>query len=133
MKLTIALPFILITSLISVPALGNGYSGMEGIEGIEGQRYSDLEKYKANCPACMSVVQNIIYIRYQVCAQSVTADDVIVRDPLYGYLNSLKFMLNDDAYKQVLTIIGHEKDCSNSMNWLEKANSKIEPQLNKAY
>ncbi|MEY0338298.1 MULTISPECIES: hypothetical protein [Providencia] len=130
MKLTISLPFILITTLISVPALGNSYSAMEG---IEGQRYSDLEKYKANCPACMSVVQNIKDIRYQVCAQSVTADDVIVRDPLYGYLNSLKFMLNDDAYKQVLTIIGHEKDCSNSMNWLEKANSKIEPQLNKTY
>ncbi|HDS6494538.1 TPA: hypothetical protein QHZ54_001600 [Proteus mirabilis] len=39
-----------------MPALGNSYSAMEG---IEGQRYSDLEKYKANCPACMSVVQTL--------------------------------------------------------------------------
>ncbi|WP_368869002.1 hypothetical protein [Proteus mirabilis] len=128
MKLTISLPFILITTLISVPALGNSYSAMEG---IEGQRYSDLEKYKANCPACMSVVQNIKDIRYQVCAQSVTADDVIVRDPLYGYLNSMKFMLNNDLYNQVLSIVISEKDCIDSLNWLERANLKIESLVNK--
>lgn len=128
MKLTISLPFILITTLISVPALGNSYSAMEG---IEGQRYSDLEKYKVNCPACMSVVQNIKDIRYQVCAQSVTADDVIVRDPLYGYLNSMKFMLNNDLYNQVLSIVISEKDCIDSLNWLERANLKIESLVNK--
>ncbi|HIH7467319.1 hypothetical protein [Proteus mirabilis] len=128
MKLTISLPFILITTLISVPALGNSYSAMEG---IEGQRYSDLEKYKANCPACMSVVQNIIDIRYRACAQSVTADDVIIRDPLYGYLNSMKFMLNNDLYNQVLSIVINEKDCIDSLNWLERANLKIESLVNK--
>ncbi|MCI9740270.1 hypothetical protein AB7X34_01880 [Proteus mirabilis] len=128
MKLTISLPFILITTLISVPALGNSYSAMEG---IEGQRYSDLEKYKANCPACMSVVQNIIDIRYRACAQSVTVDDVIIRDPLYGYLNSMKFMLNNDLYNQVLSIVISEKDCIDSLNWLERANLKIESLVNK--
>nr|UPG34941.1 hypothetical protein KDV95_001235 [Providencia stuartii] len=122
------MPFILITTLISVPALGNSYSAMEG---IEGQRYSDLEKYKANCPACMSVVQNIKDIRYRACAQSVTADDVIIRDPLYGYLNSMKFMLNNDLYNQVLSIIINEKDCIDSLNWLERANLKIESLVNK--
>nr|UPG23904.1 hypothetical protein KDV75_001230 [Providencia stuartii]UPG24216.1 hypothetical protein KDV74_001230 [Providencia stuartii]UPG24528.1 hypothetical protein KDV66_001230 [Providencia stuartii] len=101
------------------------------MEGIEGQRYSDLEKYKANCPACMSVVQNIKDIRYRACAQSVTADDVIIRDPLYGYLNSMKFMLNNDLYNQVLSIIINEKDCIDSLNWLERANLKIESLVNK--
>ena len=128
MKLTISLPFILITTLISVPALGNSYSAMEG---IEGQRYSDLEKYKANCPACMSVVQNIKDIRYRACAQSVTTDDVIIREPLYGYLNSMKFMLNNDLYNQVLSIVINEKDCIDSLNWLERANLKIESLVNK--
>ncbi len=128
MKLTISLPFILITSLISIPVLGSGYSALEG---IEGQRYSDLEKYKANCSVCISVAQDIIDIRYRACNQSVTVDDVIVRDPLYGYLNSMKFMLNNDVYNQVLSILINEKDCIDSLNWLERANLRIEPLVNK--
>uniref|UniRef100_UPI0036D80353 hypothetical protein n=1 Tax=Photorhabdus sp. RM322S TaxID=3342825 RepID=UPI0036D80353 len=128
MKKSLCISLLLFTALVSEPVMSSNYSALDG---IKGQRYSDLEKYKSNCSACMNVVRDIINIRYQACGQSVSDDDVIIRDPLYGYLNSINFMIGENAYNKILTIFREERDCTNSLNWLDNANKKIEPLLNK--
>ncbi|QBY46564.1 hypothetical protein ArsFIN_51750 (plasmid) [Arsenophonus nasoniae] len=99
-------------------------------QGTKGYTYKDLTAYKQSCPECMSVVNDIIQIRSRVCGQTLSPDDVIVTDALYGYLNSVKHMVGASVYSKVLRLVVAENDCGNSENWANKVQKKIELILN---
>lgn len=84
---------------------------------VKGFGYKELANYKRNCTECVRVAQDIIALRQKECGQSLTVDDVIVKDAMFGYLNSLRNILDQQTYTKVLRVAGQDKDCYNSLNW----------------
>lgn len=60
---------------------------------VAGKSMAEFQSYKASCPECLQVAQDIIKMRTQHCQQAGDVDQTILQDPIYPYLNGIRVML----------------------------------------
>ncbi|EJV1663866.1 TPA: hypothetical protein SMO99_002910 [Proteus mirabilis] len=99
---------------------------------VAGKSVAEFESYKANCPECLQVAQDIIKMRTQYCQQAGNLDQTILQDPIYPYLNGIRVMLanrggyNSPMYTSARQVFEANVNCENSSDWVERSQKVIE-------
>ncbi|EKH6496508.1 MULTISPECIES: hypothetical protein [Enterobacterales] len=99
---------------------------------VAGKSMAEFQSYKASCPECLQVAQDIIKMRTQHCQQAGDVDQTILQDPIYPYLNGIRVMLanrggyNSPMYTSARQVFEANVNCENSSDWVERSQKVIE-------
>lgn len=99
---------------------------------LAGKTVQEFQSYKATCPECVQVAQDIIKMRTQFCKQAGDVDQTILHDPVYPYLNGIRIILysrggyNSPMYTSARQVFEANVNCENSSDWVERSQKVIE-------
>ncbi|MBT0722460.1 hypothetical protein HGT70_14375 [Rosenbergiella collisarenosi] len=103
---------------------------------IAGETPETLEAYKRGCPDCVKVASDVAQMRTQFCRTKNTVNTVIAGDPIYGYLNGIRMVLQSrggyasPVYSTARQVLEANVDCQDSQNWIDRSQRVMNGQFN---
>ncbi|MCW7550677.1 hypothetical protein OO184_22780 [Photorhabdus sp. APURE] len=103
---------------------------------VAGQSVAQYLQLKKECPECVMVAQDIVKMRMRYCKQSTTVDSIILQDPIYSYLNSIRLLVSNNGgytnlvYTSARQIVAANVNCNDSNDWIQRSQKVMENTFN---
>ncbi|EYU13908.1 hypothetical protein [Photorhabdus aegyptia] len=103
---------------------------------VAGQSVAQYLQLKKECPECVMVAQDIVKMRMQHCKQNTTVDSIILQDPVYSYLNSIRFLVSNNGgytnfvYTSARQVVESNVNCNDANDWIQRSQKVMEKMFN---